>query len=184
MREVCIIGIGQTPIGELWEKGLRELAFEALQAAVAEAGIEQPDALFVGNMLAARLSDQAQLGALVADFAGWRGIEAATVEAACASGGMAFQAGVRAVASGMVDVAAVCGAEKMTDGVSKESITSGLATATDADYESVHGATFVALNALLVTCTSTGFLMRRLRRSASTRIATRPTTRMRCFLPR
>ncbi|MBN1121211.1 MAG: thiolase domain-containing protein [Anaerolineae bacterium] len=154
MRDVCIIGIGQTPLGELWDRSLRHLAFDALQAAandagLAEAGIDRPDALFVGNMLSARTIDQAQLGALIADFCGWRGIEAATVEAACASGGAAFQAGVRAVASGMVDVAAVCGVEKMTD-VGKDEITSALATAADADYEVVHGVTFVALNALVM----------------------------------
>ncbi len=154
MRDVCIIGIGQTPLGELWDKGLRHLAFEALQAAaddagLAEAGIDRPDALFVGNMISCRTIDQAQLGALIADFCGWRGIEAATVEAACASGGAAFQAGVRAVASGMVDVAAVCGVEKMTD-VGKDEVTSALATAADADYEVVHGVTFVALNALVM----------------------------------
>ena len=149
MRDVYIIGIGQTPIGEMWEASLRQLAYQALQAAVAEAGVDRPDALFVGNMLASRLNDQAQLGALIADFAGWRGIEAATVEAACASGGAAFQAGVRAVASGMADVVAVCGVEKMTEATSEE-VTSGLATAADADYEVAHGVTFVALNALLM----------------------------------
>ncbi len=149
MRDVCIIGIGQTPIGELWDYSLRELAFQALDQAAREAGIERPEALFVGNMLAPRLSDQAHLGALVADFAGWRGIEAATVEAACASGGVAFQAAVRAVGSGAVDVAAVCGVEKMTDDT-PELVTSALATAADADYECVHGASFVALNALIM----------------------------------
>ncbi len=111
MRDVCIIGIGQTPIGELWERSLRHLAFDALHAAVEEAGIERPDALFVGNMLAPRLNAQQQLGALIADFCGWRGIEAVTVEAACASGGAAFQAAVRAVASGMSEVAAVVGVD-------------------------------------------------------------------------
>jgi acetyl-CoA C-acetyltransferase len=149
MREVAIIGIGQTPIGELWDIGLRELAVKALKAAVADAGIERPQALFVGNMLASRLNDQAHLGALLADYAGWRGIEAATVEAACASGGAAMQAGVRAVASGAVDFAAVCGVEKMTEATSTQ-VTSGLATAADADYEVAHGVTFVALNALLM----------------------------------
>jgi len=149
MRDVCIIGIGQTPIGEWWDKSIRQLAYEALRAAVEEAGIDRPDALFVGNMLAERLSDQAQLGALIADFAGWRGIEATTVEAACASGGVAFQAAVRAVASGAIDVAAVVGVEKMTDLVGP-GVTSGLATASDADYEQIHGVTFVALNALLM----------------------------------
>jgi acetyl-CoA C-acetyltransferase len=149
MRDVCVIGIGQTPIGELWDMSLRELAYNALHSAVQDAGIERPDALYVANMLAPRLSNQAHLGALIADYAGWRGIEAATVEAACASGGVAFQAGVRAVASGMVDVVAVCGVEKMTDDTTAQ-ITSALATAADADYEGVHGASFVALNALVM----------------------------------
>ncbi len=149
MREVCVIGLGQTPIGELWDSSLRQLAFQALTAAVADAGIERPDALFVGNMLASRLSDQAHLGALIADHCGWRGIEAATVEAACASGGVAVQAGVRAVASGMADIVAVCGVEKMTEATTHE-VTSGLATAADADYEVAHGVTFVALNALVM----------------------------------
>ena len=149
MRDVCVIGIGQTPIGELWEDSLRDLAYRALQQAVDDAGIEKPDALFVANMLAPRLSSQAHLGALIASHVGWRGIEATTVEAACASGGTAFQAAVRAVASGMVDVAAVCGVEKMTDATSG-SITAALATAADADYEGAHGASFVALNALIM----------------------------------
>jgi acetyl-CoA C-acetyltransferase len=154
MREVAVIGIGQTPIGELWDTSLRHLAFTALQAAyadsrLAEAGIDRPDALYVGNMLAARVINQTHLGALIADFCGWRGIEAATIEAACASGGVAFQAGVRAVASGMVDVAAVAGVEKMTDG-DHRSVTSALATAADADFEGIHGVTFVALNALMM----------------------------------
>jgi acetyl-CoA C-acetyltransferase len=150
MRNVCVIGVGQTPIGELWEMSLRDLAARSLMDAVADAGIEQPpDALYVANMLAPRLSNQAHLGALVADFVGWRGIEAATVEAACASGGAAFQAAVRAVASGMVDVVAVCGVEKMTDATTGP-VTSALATAADADYEGAHGASFVALNALIM----------------------------------
>ncbi len=149
MRDVVIIGMGQTPIGEWWDQSLRHLAYDALQAAVADAGIEKPDALFVGNMLAERLSAQAQLGALLADFAGWRGIEATTVEAACASGSVAFQAAVRAVQSGAAETAAVVGVEKMTDIVGS-GVSSGLATAADADYEQIHGVTFVALNALLM----------------------------------
>lgn len=150
MQDVAIIGIGQTPIGEHWRMSLRDLAAEALHKAMADAGLEQPpDALFVANMLAPRVNNQAHLGALVADFAGWRGIEASAIEAACASGGVAFQTGLRAVASGMADVVAVCGVEKMTDATTPE-VTAGLATAADADYEIVHGATFVALNAMIM----------------------------------
>ncbi len=149
MRDVCVIGIGQTPIGELWDYSLRDLGTNALRDAVNDAGIDKPEALFVANMLAPRLSNQAHLGALLADHAGWRGIEATTVEAACASGGTAFQAAVRAVGSGMLDVVAVCGVEKMTDATMAH-ITAALATAADADFEGAHGASFVALNALIM----------------------------------
>lgn len=150
MRKVAVIGIGQTPIGKLQDRRLRDLAVQALNNAVQDAGLEQkPDALFVGNMLASRLSNQAHLGTLVADSVGWRGIEAATVEAACASGGSAFQAGVRAVASGMVDVVAVCGVEKMTETPVNQTI-AALAMAADADSEGIYGLTFVALNAMIM----------------------------------
>lgn len=150
MREVAIIGIGQTAIGELWSKSLRELAGEALSNAMRDSGIDQtPDALYIGNMMASRLSNQAHLGALVADYMRWQDIEATTVEAACASGGAAFQAGVRAVKSGDADVVAVCGVEKMTDSTTAQ-IISALATAADAEFEGIQGATFVGLNAMIM----------------------------------
>jgi acetyl-CoA C-acetyltransferase len=150
MRDVWVIGIGQTPIGELWDKSLQDLAVEALGAACLDAGVEKPDALYVSNMLAGQLIGQKHLGALIAQGMGWTGIEASAVEAACASGGVAFQAGVRAVASGLMDTVAVCGVEKMTDETSGRTVTAGLATAADADYEVDQGVTFVALNALMM----------------------------------
>lgn len=150
MREVAVIGIGQTAVGKLPDQSLRDLAVQALNAAVQDAKLEQkPDALFVANMLASRLNHQAHLGTLVADSMGWRGVEATTVEAACASGGSAFQAGVRAVASGMVDVVAVCGVEKMTD-TSVNQTVRALAMAADAELEGIHGVTFVGLNAMIM----------------------------------
>ena len=149
MRDVYVIGVGQTPAGEWWDRSLRDLAADALQAAVTDAGVDLPQALFVANMLAARISNQTQLGALIASHVGWRGLEATTVEAACASGGVAIQAAARAVASGMLDLVAVCGVEKMTDATGGP-VTTALATAADADFEGAHGATFVALNALIM----------------------------------
>ena len=86
MRDVAIIGIGQTKVGEHWDTGLRHLALEPLLAALHDAEMERVDALYVGNMLSGELTGQEHLGALVADFAGLRGIEAVKVEAACGSG--------------------------------------------------------------------------------------------------
>src|SRR5574340_278896 len=88
MTDVVIAGIGQTEVGEHWDIGLRDLAFAAIQNAIQDSGGLRPQALFAGNMLAPNLSNQAHLGALLADFAGLTGIEAVTVEAAGASGGL------------------------------------------------------------------------------------------------
>src|SRR5574341_623099 len=100
MREVAILGIGQTPIAEHWDKSIRHLAGEAVIAALADAHAEAAnlEALFVGNMLSGPLNGQENLGALVADWVGARGTEAAKVEAACGSGAAALRAGLMAVA--------------------------------------------------------------------------------------
>ena len=80
---------------------------------------------------------------------GLHGIEAAKVEAACASGAAALRVGTMAVASGFHDIVIVAGLEKMTDTVGKDT-TAGLATAADAEYEALHGVSFVGLNALIM----------------------------------
>jgi acetyl-CoA C-acetyltransferase len=149
MVDVVIAGVGQTPVGEHWDISLRELAFRAIEAACQDAGGLVPEALFVANMLAPSMSHQAHLGALVADFAGMRGIEASTIEAAGASGGAALRSGYLAVASGEASVALVAGVEKATDQVGAR-VEAELATAVDADYESVQGLTLTAQAALLM----------------------------------
>lgn len=149
MRPVSIIGIGQTPVGELWNLSARQLAYQAVASAMSDAGIDRADALFVGNMLSGSLLNQEHVGTLVADFCGLHGIEAAKVEAACASGAAAVRVGAMAVASGFHDIVIVAGVEKMTDTVGKDT-TAGLATAADAEYEALHGVSFVGLNALIM----------------------------------
>lgn len=149
MTEVIIAGIGQTALNEHWNKSLRQLGSEAIHNAIADAGGLQPQALFVGNMFAANLSSQAHLGVLLADFAGLRGIEAVTVEAAGASGGAALRQGYLAVQSGMVDVALVVGVEKMTDLIGPQN-EAALATTSDSDFEAVQGLTCAGQAALLM----------------------------------
>jgi acetyl-CoA C-acetyltransferase len=149
MRDVSIIGIGQTRVGEHWDVSLRHLALEAIKAAALEASIDRADGLFVGNMLAGELSGQGNLGALIADFVGLRGVEAVTVEAASASGAAAVRQAYLAVAGGSMDFAVVVGVEKLSDVVGAQSV-SAQATATDSDYEAVHGVTPLAVAAMLM----------------------------------
>src|SRR5215212_7487282 len=149
MTDIVIAGIGQTEVGEHWDIGLRELAFTAIQEAVKDSGGLRPQSLFVGNMLAPTLSNQAHLGVLLADYAGLLGIEAVTLEAAGASGGAAVRQGYLAVASGMVDIALVVGVEKFTDTIGP-GVDTALATTSDSDFEAVQGMTPASQAALLM----------------------------------
>lgn len=149
MRKVAIIGIGQTPVSEHWDKSLRELAGEAIFKALVDAGRETADGIFVGNMLSGALNRQENLGVLIADWVGLRHVEAVKIEAACGSGGAAVRAGLMAIASGEMDCSIVVGVEKMTDAKPNET-TAALATAADADWESAHGLSFVGINALIM----------------------------------
>lgn len=149
MNEVVIAGIGQTPVGEHWDLSLRQLAFMAIEPAIQDAGGLAPQALFVGNMLAPMLSGQAHLATLVADFSGYQGIEAVSVESAGASGAAALRLGYMAIRSGMVDVALVVGVEKQTDSIGSK-VEAALSAGSDSDYESIHGMTPTTQAALLM----------------------------------
>ncbi|MGB2894953.1 MAG: beta-ketoacyl synthase N-terminal-like domain-containing protein [Anaerolineales bacterium] len=148
-NDIYIIGVGMTPVGEHWDRSLRELALEAMTAARDEIGAMRPEAVYVANMLAPVLSRQSHLGALLADFSGMRGIEAVAIEAAGASGGMALRQAYLALASGMVNTALVVGVEKITERVTAE-VEAALISSSDADYESIHGVTQTALAAMLM----------------------------------
>ncbi|RBQ24963.1 MAG: 3-ketoacyl-CoA thiolase [Methanocorpusculum sp. MCE] len=151
MRDVAVIGAGITKFGERWDTSFRDLCTEAGIAALEDANVagEQIDALFVGSMSAGRFVGQEHVGALVADYVGLGGdlhTPATRVEAACASGGLAFRQAVAAVSSGMSDVVIVAGVEKMTDVGDSTDV---LAGAADREWESFAGATFPGLYAMI-----------------------------------
>ena len=154
MRDVAIIGIGCTTFGEKWEASFRDLFVEAGSLALADAELsgEHIDAMYVGNMSAGRFIEQEHIGALIADYAGLstRHIPSTRVEAACASGGLAFRQAVIAVASGMEDIVVAAGVEKMTDVGTGASVDT-LAGAADREWEGFMGATFPGLYAMIAT---------------------------------
>ncbi len=149
MRRVAIVGIGQTPVKEHWNAGLRELAVEAIWKALEDADARHIDGMFVGNMLSGTLTRQEHLATLIADYAGFSGIEAVKVESACSSGASAVRQATLAVAAGHLDVALAVGVEKLTE-TNTFTTTDGLASAADADYETAMGISFVALNAMMM----------------------------------
>jgi acetyl-CoA C-acetyltransferase len=151
VRDVFIAGAGQIAVNKQGEVRGRYLGAEAVRRALDDARFETRDvaALYIGNMMAGLIGQQQQLGALIADYCGMAGIEAATIEAACASGGAAARVGYLTVASGAHDIVVVCGLERMTH-VDRETVTRALATAADRELDGDNGETFLSLNATLM----------------------------------
>lgn len=146
MRPVSVIGIGQVPVRKQHAQSLRQLGAEATRLALDDAGVEEVDGLYLGNMLGDELQGQKHLAALVADEAGLRGVEALQARAATAGGAAALRMGFLAVASGALEVVVVVGVEKMT----APAVTPVLAKALDAEREVPDGATLVSQNAVLM----------------------------------
>ena len=149
MHQTAILGVGQTPVREHWDLSIRDLAVNAARAAMEDADVTRVDAIYVGNMTSGELSQQRQLGALVADYLGQWGVEAVKMEAACGSAASAMRMGLLAIASGEMDAVLVVGVEKLTESLGAKT-TAALATAADAAYEVVQGVSFVGLNALVM----------------------------------
>jgi len=150
MRSVSVIGIGETRMGRFPERSLRDLIREAGETALNDAGIERSviQALFMSNFNAQFLNGQGHIGPLAAEVLGLGTIPAIRVEGACASGSLAFRQALIAVASGLYDVVLVGGVEKMAH-LSTESVTEGIASASDFAQEAALGATFPALFAMI-----------------------------------
>lgn len=145
---INIAGVGLTKFGELWEKSLYDLAYDAAMLALNDAGMtaKNIDAIYVGNMLSHSTIGQAHLGAVMASLIG-SNAASMKIEGACASGGLAMHAAVSAITSGMYENVLVVGVEKMTD-VSPQTVSAALMGA-GSEEERMAGLTFPGLYALL-----------------------------------
>lgn len=146
--QIYIAAVGQVPVQEHWNTSLRELAARAMKALKQECQFTPPESLFVANMFAPNLSNQAHLATLIAEYLGWSGIEAVTIEAGGASGGAAIRQAILALRSGMLNSAIVLGLEKFSDKIGAD-VEVAMATNLDADFEGMHGLTPSAQAALL-----------------------------------
>ncbi len=152
MRGVAIIGIGETQFGELWDKSFRDIGIEAGLKAIEDARIraEDIDALYVGNMSGGKFIDQEHVSAVVADYSGLSDshIPTTRVEGGGACGALALLQAYAVIASGLHDIVVVGGAEKMTD-VNEVLASEILSSTADQEWESIFGATFPALFAIM-----------------------------------
>jgi len=145
---VSLIGYYTTKFGELWNLSLFDLVSEAINGVLKNAKLEkkQIDAVFFGNMMAGVLGNNLHSSAKIAEILKVN-IPVFRVEAACASGGLAFHLGKNYLETNRVRTVLVVGAEKMTDS-SPEETTSALASAASGEEQEA-GLTFPGLYAMI-----------------------------------
>jgi len=145
---INVVAFYQTKFGELWENSLTSLIKEVIFGVLKEAKLEidQLNAIFFGNMMAGVLENNLHTSSKITEIIG-RNIPIFRVEAACASGGMAFHLATKYLNDNSQKIVLVLGAEKMTD-YSPEEVTSALAAASSGEEQEA-GLTFPGLYALI-----------------------------------
>ena len=116
LPSVYVAGVGMTPTGKFLDRSIKQLTADAVNAALADAGLATADiqAAYVSNATQGVLEGQTMVrGQIALRPLGIEGIPVYNLENACASASSAFNLAVQAVRSGEVEVALAIGAEKM-----------------------------------------------------------------------
>lgn len=109
--QVAIVGMGCTPFGEHWDKGVDDLLVDAAHAAYESTGVAQDDvdAFWLGTM-GSGISGLTLSKPLQLDYK-----PVTRLENMCATGSEAFRNACYAVASGAYDTVMAIGVEKLKD---------------------------------------------------------------------
>lgn len=111
-----ITGLGMTHFGKHLDLGLKAIGGQAIQQAIADAGIqnEQLEAAYVGNAAAGLITGQECIrGQVVLRGVGIGKIPVINVENACASASTALNQAAAMVTAGLYDVVLAVGVEKL-----------------------------------------------------------------------
>jgi acetyl-CoA C-acetyltransferase len=146
MPQVFVAGTGMTRIGRRSEP-LPELMAEAAHAALAEAGLEAPEALVVATMNPEEFVGDGNFASHVASHMGFAGLPTLRIETATSSGAAAFYAGFAQVTAGLRRTVLVVGGEKMTH-LATPRVSEIIGRSID-PYERAYGATMPALAGLV-----------------------------------
>ena len=149
--KVGIVGIGHGKFGRRSDATVQELAFEPFREALTDAGgisRKDIDAMIIGS--SPEYHKQRSLPGAVAEYLGMNPQATWLTEAACASGSAAIRTAYMAIKSGMHEVVAVIGLQKMTELTTPE-ILALMGRVGDVQWESIFGTTFPGYYALYAT---------------------------------
>ena len=150
MGRVGVIGIGHGAFGRRSDATVQELAFEAFRMAVRDAGIERSE--LDASVIAAvpEYHKQRSVAGAIQEYLNLNPLPTWLTEVACASGSAAIRTAWMAIQSGLHDVVAVIGAQKMTE-LSTPEILALMGRVGEVQWESVFGTTFPGYYALMAT---------------------------------
>jgi len=121
MSRVAIIGVGQSAFVRNYPGGIRELAFEGFKEALLDAGIKAADIGASVICSAPEYDKQRSPAGVIAEYLGLNPQPTFYVESLCSSSSMGLRVAYSLVASGLHDVVAVIGFQKMSEITSAES---------------------------------------------------------------
>jgi len=147
MKKVAVVGVGQTKFGERSDASIREIAFEAFKEAVEDAGItpKEIDASVVCS--ATHYDKQRSPAGVIAEYLGLNPQPTFTVEAICASSGVGVRTAWAFVSSGLHDIVAVVGFQKMSE-LKSDEVQEVMGRSGDVMWESPFGTTMPAYFAM------------------------------------
>ncbi|MBI2932736.1 MAG: thiolase domain-containing protein [Planctomycetes bacterium] len=141
MTRVGVIGIGHGIFGRRSDATVQELAFEAFREALADAGIERKeiDASVIGSV--PEYHKQRSLAGVVQEYLNLNPAPTWLTEVACASGSAAMRTAWMGIKSGVHQIVAVIGCQKMTE-LSTPEILALMGRVGEVQWESIFGTTF------------------------------------------
>jgi acetyl-CoA acyltransferase len=116
MIKVYVVGASMTPFGRFLQRSLKDLAEQAVQEALADAGLgaEAIEAVFFANATQGAVDGQHSVrGQIALRELSLGNVPMVNVENACASGSTALNLAVTQIRAGAADIVLAVGAEKM-----------------------------------------------------------------------
>jgi len=147
MRKVAIVGVGQTKFDRRPDASIREIAFEAFKEAIEDAGIMRGEIEASLICSATHYDKQRTPAGVIAEYLGLNPQPTYNVEAVCASSGVGVRNAWALITSGLHDVVAVVGFQKMTE-LRSDEIQEVMGRSGDVMWESPFGPTMPAYFAM------------------------------------
>jgi acetyl-CoA C-acetyltransferase len=150
MPRVGVVGVGHGVFGRRSDATVQELAFEAFRLAMQDAGLsrEELDASVIAAV--PEYHKQRSVAGVVQEYLNLTPKPTWLTEVACASGSAAIRTAWMAIQSGLHQVVAVIGCQKMTELTTAE-ILALMGRVGEVQWESVFGTTFPGYYAMFAT---------------------------------